>query len=152
MPPRRSAGGVAVRRHWPLPFALLVIPLCSIASCGEVYLDPIVAGDATVVAGAAGADPGAAGAAGASADECLPSENFCSGVCANLSNDPLHCGECDIACEPGALCAAGRCLCPAANLCTDTCVDTLNDPLHCGGCDLPCAPEEICVEGKCTVP
>ncbi len=133
-----------VRGHWGVPLMALGALLGSTASCGEVYLDPIVSGDAAPEAGA--------GAAGASGEACLPSETLCSGVCANLSNDVRHCGSCDYACDPGALCAAGRCLCPAANICDDACVDTLNDPAHCGGCDRPCALGEICVEGACAVP
>lgn len=75
--------------------------------------------------------------------------------CVDIYSNPLHCGECDIACLHGQVCSDGQCICPgAANaFCVsagaDWCVDLETDADHCGECDNPCAAEQTCVDGRC---
>jgi hypothetical protein len=72
-------------------------------------------------AGASGASAGAAGqsgsagaagvgASGAGGAACLASETSCDGSCADLANDPQHCGKCDNACSTEEACVVGACV------------------------------------------
>jgi len=36
--------------------------------------------------------------------------------CVNTDTDPLHCGECDMACPEGQGCSSGDCVCPTVNI------------------------------------
>lgn len=40
---------------------------------------------------------------------CPEGQADCGGVCADLSLDPLNCGDCGVACGPGSSCSAGVC-------------------------------------------
>lgn len=84
---------------------------------------------------------------GACADSCDPdgsgggsSSNGltnCDGSCANLANDPLHCGTCANACAAGQLCSNGACASSCGDgltECCGKCVNTASDPANCGGC------------------
>ena len=72
-------------------------------------------------------------------------------------NDPLHCGDCDSACDAGLVCSEGECLptCPnGVEPCAGSCPDTTSDAGHCGGCDVVCSTESpglvgICGAGEC---
>jgi hypothetical protein len=61
----------------------------------------------------------------------------CNGSCADLNTTPIHCGSCDIRCEPSEWCCHG------------TCADLLTDPRHCGACGNACRAFEGCCSGRC---
>lgn len=88
-------------------------------------------------------------------EECPAGKENCGGYCADLSNNPSHCGECFNACRPGEVCGGGQCLdeCPEGLTdCDGACVDTLWSPDHCGACFRTCeAPGAVgeCVMGEC---
>ncbi|MGB1700856.1 MAG: MXAN_6577-like cysteine-rich protein, partial [Nannocystaceae bacterium] len=75
----------------------------------------------------------------------------CGGdVCVDLTSDPIHCGECDLACPPGVGCEQGVCVCPdGQTACGEACVNTLGDVNHCGGCGNVCADGKVCYLGLC---
>jgi len=89
----------------------------------------------------------------------------CSGTCADIDTDPLHCGGCDAACPDPAhatrTCAAGACgfECDTNRLdCNenpaDGCEASIVSLDHCGGCGMVCNPpdaEGVCVLGICAV-
>src|SRR5262245_60866658 len=47
--------------------------------------------------------PPASGGDGAGG--CPPGQVMCAGHCVDLTSDPDHCGSCDIACAPPAVCS-----------------------------------------------
>jgi len=76
----------------------------------------------------------------------------CGSACADTTSDPLHCGACGNACDPGMSCAAGTCveICPAGQTaCDGGCHDLTRSGRHCGGCGNACDPGDACVEGSC---
>ena len=82
-----------------------------------------------------------------------PGCETCGGSgCADLQSDPLHCGDCGVACPTGATCEAGACACGAAeSACGDACVDTQSNAGHCGQCGMSCSAEQVCSLGECKV-
>src|SRR5688500_8758362 len=75
------------------------------------------AGNPTALAGEGGQDTGGGGAisepsAGAPA-MCESGTTRCDAACADLNEDPNHCGSCDVACSPQHVavlrCQAGSC-------------------------------------------
>jgi len=84
---------------------------------------------------------------------CAPPYESCDGVCLDTTNDPFHCGACDIACPSDQVCGESECSdqCPpgAPDQCGQSCVDTATDVDHCGSCDEACGDGEICVAGGC---
>jgi hypothetical protein len=105
-------------------------------------------------------------AAGCSQDVC-PGLTDCSGVCADLLNDPKNCGGCGIACAEGQICFEGTC---SAAGCIDECPTPGaigcadppgNGPVMCAdfydddrclewGDYSPCNEGETCVDGACS--
>jgi hypothetical protein len=83
---------------------------------------------------------------------------ICTGVCNNLTKDPLNCGVCGAVCTDGT-CEFGSCVkrCPYGRADCDgnpDCeVNTLSDPANCGGCGIACdaVAGQACVGGKCVV-
>jgi len=70
--------------------------------------------------------------------------------CADLANDPAHCGQCNVVCPSDASCANGMCVCGSgATLCSGACIDPLSDSKHCGGCNQPCGVDLVCSAGAC---
>jgi hypothetical protein len=66
---------------------------------------------------------------------------------------PQHCGSCELACEAGQLCQAGKCQCPAnQTACGKDCVDTQTSTSNCGSCMHACAAGEVCMAGACLGP
>ncbi|HUH01189.1 MAG TPA: lamin tail domain-containing protein, partial [Kofleriaceae bacterium] len=45
---------------------------------------------------------------------CPAGESVCSGACANLQDDPAHCGACGNTCGPGVSCHQGSCVAEGA--------------------------------------
>ncbi|MDC0680585.1 MXAN_6577-like cysteine-rich protein [Sorangium atrum] len=84
---------------------------------------------------------------------CREGQTDCSGRCVNVEIDPRNCGDCDVACAEGRVCADGSCAC-AGDLteCDGACVDVRSDRLNCGECGSSCAPAQQCVDGACTCP
>jgi hypothetical protein len=84
---------------------------------------------------------------------CPCGTNDCGGgVCADLMNDPSHCGTCTMSCAHYQYCHAGQCTClPGFTLCGDgSCHDLTTDPNRCGSCTHPaCAAGEKCENGAC---
>jgi hypothetical protein len=92
----------------------------------------------------------------------------CGLYCADLTNDPFHCGRCDNRCPSGQVCAARRCVAgengprpdagPAARCvrpevsCGAYCVNLTNDPFNCGRCANRCPTAQVCIAGLCVVP
>ena len=67
--------------------------------------------------------------------------DMCSGQCVDWASDPLHCGGCDAACGPNALCSGGECSEPALSPCFYPADMT---------CAQACADlGQICVENGC---
>jgi len=92
------------------------------------------------------------GGASCGANTCNTTFFTCCGdTCANLDNDPFHCGKCDTTCSKGEMCLSGKCQKPA-------CIQT-NPPQPV--CDPPgvccgtacCGPAELCcsVSGSVTL-
>lgn len=71
----------------------------------------------------------------------------------NATTDPLNCGTCGHACEPGEICAQGTCELDCGGgttKCGSACVDTNTDEANCGECDKACAGGQNCVGGLCS--
>ena len=91
------------------------------------------------------AAPAAHGAAGCEGGMCTTKcdagYDVCDTDCANLTNDPDHCGKCSQACSSSEVCSKSACLpnpCAAGkHLCDTECV-TDNDIAHCGRACEPC--------------
>ncbi len=99
---------------------------------------------------------------------CCP-HNAASGDCTSIWNDPLHCGSCGRACNPGERCvtqfepvlvgpfcttcdpeacgALGVRCCPGST--PGECTNTLTDASNCGACQVRCDADEICNMGRC---
>lgn len=72
-----------------------------------------------------------------------------AGLCADLSNDAFHCGNCQFFCAQGATCQAGICGCPGTQvICGNSCVDTQTTATNCGGCGHDCG-SGACSAGIC---
>lgn len=90
--------------------------------------------------------------------ECVDGAVACGDSCARLASSALHCGACDNACGPDAICDRGACVSAAAGcssgltLCGGGCIDASTDREHCGGCEQSCAPEGECSAGSCLCP
>jgi hypothetical protein len=80
---------------------------------------------------------------------CPASTVVCSGVCADTTSTPEHCGACGVACEAGKTCTAGTCVCNGTTQCDDGCFDLSTDAQHCGDCAKSCGETEQCVVGGC---
>jgi hypothetical protein len=101
------------------------------------------------------------------------------GGCADLSNDPKHCGDCNTQCNNGDACVLGHCMpsqcnpaCTNGNTCFsgecrcnggpecsdpstccgDGCKDLSSDPLNCNACGHKCNPGSYCCKGNCVKP
>jgi len=99
----------------------LAVSLSVVAACG---------GNVTVTGGAGGTG-------GACNPACGEGRTCCSGICANLENDPHNCGACGTLCSADELCT-GECAAPP---CTTTCS---GESLCCGtSC---CAQGELCCD------
>jgi hypothetical protein len=81
---------------------------------------------------------------------CAAGQTFCGSECADLSNDPHHCGACDQDCTalanalPTIACIAGSC--DTAHGCPPGLAHCLSDPAT--GCDTPIDDAAHC--GSCT--
>ena len=83
---------------------------------------------------------------------CRPGESLCSGVCADLTTDPAHCGTCATTCAPGEVCNEAHCASSCSGgleNCSGACVDLTSDPAHCGSCTRACSTHEVCRSGGC---
>ncbi len=80
---------------------------------------------------------------------CPPGLVDCGGECRDVSNDPEHCGTCDVVkCGDDEFCQDGACVCrPGLAACGGACVDVESDPANCGGCGAAC--DGVCVAGAC---
>ncbi len=91
--------------------------------------------------------------AGLSPCPCDLGELCCDGVCVRPDRDPYNCGGCNLACDPGDVCAGGACTAgcdPPREICRGLCVDvSTSDPDNCGGCGIRC-PTGICIDGACS--
>lgn len=84
---------------------------------------------------------------------CTPDETMCHGTCSALYKDPVNCGGCDTACDPGLVCSQGECVtnCGGGTIqCGQSCVQVKVDRANCGLCDTKCATLEACVNGSCS--
>jgi hypothetical protein len=109
---------------------------------------------ATVDAATGGPDaiPDAPPDAGCRPDDCLcQGLTDCTGTCANLKSDRVHCGECGRPCPGDRVCTNARCVCAAGEDCDGVCVANFasNDG-YCGSCNRSCAiGKEACVNAEC---
>lgn len=82
--------------------------------------------------------------------------NIVTGCEVNAAIDPMHCGNCEVACPVGATCVAGVCKCAEGTLDCDGLPSTGcevardSDPLNCGGCGTACGPNQLCEGGQCS--
>jgi hypothetical protein len=153
--------------------ALVAVALVTVAAC-----------DGSTPARDAGLDAGPdAGRADAARDagprcalECDPAQTCCrdpdgTTLCANLRNDPRHCGLCEIDCiasHRGDGCSASQCTCGSTSLgCTGNrqswccpgrspgssayCADLDRSPADCGACGAGCDARtaDRCDGGRC---
>jgi hypothetical protein len=58
---------------------------------------------------------------------CRDGLSLCGNACFDLESDPLHCGECDLACEEGRICSMGACVAIPADASIDASIDAGND-------------------------
>ncbi len=93
-------------------------------------------------------------------EPCDGLDNNCDGQTDegfDLQVDPLHCGQCDAACDPAQVCDLGTCAAACADgriHCGGGCFDSLTDVRHCGGCDQACDvpnADNACQDGSCSV-
>ena len=90
-----------------------------------------------------------------SSGACTGGDNKqCGDDCVDISNNPEHCGDCDVACPQGQTCVSGSCegsSCTSPEVsCLGECVDLMTHHDHCGGCEQPCAGDEVCINGACS--
>lgn len=90
----------------------------TVAATGDGNGGVASGGDASSTAPGAPTAPGpdADGAPLTDASICLGATTDCGGVCVDTSSDPTHCGACSNACEQGATCTAGVCVCALGGL------------------------------------
>lgn len=127
---------------------------CALGSCVcREHLTRV--GDDCVDTNADGEHCGGAGiscpgvcADGACVGSCPAGTADCEGACVDLSDHPLHCGECGRPCGSGRLCIAGSCVpfrpatcvsCPCDLCGTRTC------------CNYPTTTDPVCVDGPTCV-
>jgi hypothetical protein len=133
-----------------------------LVGCGsDGVIDLLPPRDAAAAAPESGTDAATIDAPTEAGDEIAPCMNGAcpcgtsdcgGGVCADLLNDPSHCGACAKTCSHFQYCQAGRCAClPGFTLCGDgSCHDLTSDPSLCGSCFHPgCASGEKCENGVC---
>jgi hypothetical protein len=73
-------------------------------------------------------------------------------ICVDPTNDPDHCGNCQIACSAIEACVNSACECGADyDVCGSLCVDFQTDIANCGECGNHCGNGE-CFEGGCICP
>ncbi len=90
---------------------------------------------------------------------CRPGFKACGNVCADVTSDWCHCGECDHACgseDGGAFtraCVASRCVaeggCAFGISCDGICARPSSQIDHCGSCGNRCSDRQICYESAC---
>ena len=78
-------------------------------------------------------------------------------LCADLKQDPEHCGSCGNRCLTGQVCMQGSCCahtrCPVSGSSNRyTCIDTQKNNQHCGKCNSACSDGETCLSGVCKKP
>jgi len=108
------------------------------------------------------------------AEICTPGWCATDGFCCHDScfnpfgDDPLNCGDCDVACTDGGICVQGQCEIPdpscgpknndhlcltssggPGSCCRSACVDSQSDPLNCGFCGIICPLGASCLDGYC---
>jgi hypothetical protein len=87
---------------------------------------------------------------------CVAPAQTCGTSCANLQEDPAHCGACGKACPAEQVCAKGECVkVPCGEpykTCGGACVDLRNDQANCGECGVGCSSAQRCYDGKCSAP
>jgi hypothetical protein len=103
----------------------------------------------TTTSGDLGGTTGGTMSATGGAPAC-PTNQRCSGVCVDLSNDPLNCGNCATACTSTQICSGGQCVCPPENpdACGPRCVNLQTATTDCGTCYNTCSPKR-CISGQC---
>jgi hypothetical protein len=131
--------------------ALLAALAASALACAQSTGVPFDGGDADG-RDADDGDDGAADRTDTPDAGCRPGQTDCSGICADLTTDPGHCGTCATACVAGEVCNEGRCAssCTGAlQNCSGACVDLQTDGGHCGSCTNVCGPQDECRSGSC---
>ncbi|AUX39413.1 hypothetical protein SOCE26_008040 [Sorangium cellulosum] len=108
---------------------------------------------------------------GNSIADCDDGYSLCGGTCIDTQTDPEHCGDCNLVCDDGARCAAGRCVggggeggadtgmvttgtggerCgPGEVECEGRCVALGTDEHNCGRCGHVCPEDQTCEGGAC---
>ncbi len=123
--------------------------------CRDLQTDPTNCGACQNICGPAGDGVCVAGVCVTCPDRFCPSAGGFGGVCANITSDFDHCGDCYSPCEKGQTCVGGVCTgtagsCPPGQkVCGGECADTGNDNRHCGGCGSQCGAGQNCVQGEC---
>jgi hypothetical protein len=81
---------------------------------------------------------------------------MCGNACVDLSNDPMHCGNCTKTCATGEFCSSSACTAecvPPNTVCGALCTNLKTDPGNCGMCGEPCFPSNVaaatCSGGAC---
>ncbi len=83
---------------------------------------------------------------------CREGFTDCGGACADLFNDPDHCGACGTACAANQVCAFGQCMasCPQPlATCGRSCASLGGDDLNCGACGNACPDGQHCGNAQC---
>jgi hypothetical protein len=90
-----------------VPSCLVLPALLSLAACGEEAATP----DARIIATTDAAPPDAPGP-----DAFVCTQTLCGAECVDTQTDENYCGDCMTACQSGASCTGGECVCPPSFL------------------------------------
>ncbi|MEQ9499214.1 MAG: hypothetical protein RIT81_20190 [Deltaproteobacteria bacterium] len=114
-----------------------------------------LAGLCLIVACSGGGDDGGERRDGGPPSSCEAPFVLCGGACVLTSNNPSHCGGCDLPCPASSFCDDGQCVAicnPSLTACGSACTDLQTDRTHCGRCDRACPQDRDCVGGACVCP
>lgn len=117
----------------------------------RVVLGALAAASTACSGGGDGDGPRDGGPAGS----CEAPFVLCGGACVLTSNNPSHCGGCDLPCAESSFCDNGMCVAICAGgleACGAACTNLDTDRTHCGRCDRACPMDRDCVGGACVCP
>ncbi len=127
--------------------------LCVPAGCVDTSTSAAHCGSCTHACGA-GTCPGGACACSAAigVKDCGA---LASPQCRGTLADRRNCGDCNVICLSGEICASGicqACAAPSPDRCGNACVDLATDLANCGACGTACGAAQSCTAGSCICP
>jgi Stigma-specific protein, Stig1 len=126
--------------------------LCG-AACVDTSTSAAHCGSCTHACGAGTCSGGACTCANAAGvKDCgVATSPQCRGTLADRSN----CGDCNVVCLSGEICASGACqacAAPSPDRCGNACVALATDLANCGACGTACGAGQSCNLGQCVCP